>query len=92
MDEVGCAERRNKMIPHPYIREEFALEHRQQLLHEAEQERIVANVPKRPSSSLQRLAGRLGIALIGLGTRLQRLEQSSRVIEYHAKPCSCMDE
>ena len=91
MDEVGCAdERRNKMVPDPYTREKLTLEHRHQLLHEAEHERLAANVPKCPSSSLQRLAGRLAIALIGLGTRLQRLEQGSRAIEYHTKPCSCM--
>ena len=76
------------MFPDPYTREKLALEHRQQLLREAEHERSVTNLSHHSSSSfsLQRLAGRLGKVLIGFGTRLQQLEQGSRAVEYHAKP------
>lgn len=77
------------MVPDPSTREKLALEHRQTLLCEAEHERLLADVQNPLPQPWQRLAGRLGRYLIVLGTRLQRLEQGSRAIEYRIKPSSC---
>jgi hypothetical protein len=72
--------RRNKLVPDTYTREKLALEHRHQLLHEAEQERKLAGVQNAFSHSiLLSLVGRLGIAL---GTRLQRREQGNQALEH----------
>jgi hypothetical protein len=48
------------MLPDMYTREKLALEHRQQLLREAEHERLLAmaDSPKRTSHALQRFAGK----------------------------------
>jgi hypothetical protein len=71
--------RRNKLVPDIYTREKLALEHRHQLLREAEQERKLAGVQNAFSHSIQSLVGRLGIAL---GTRLQRREQGDQAVEH----------
>jgi CRP-like cAMP-binding protein len=63
------------LIPDIYTREKLVLERRHQLLHEAKQERMLADLPKHSSRSLQRFAKRLGMYLIALGTRLQRVGQ-----------------
>ncbi len=56
----------------PDIYEKLAHEHRQTLLREAEQQRLLAGRQHTPPPSLQRLAARLGGYLIAAGTRLQR--------------------
>jgi hypothetical protein len=68
------------LVPDTYTREKLALEHRHQLLREAEQERKLAGVQNTFShSKLLSLVGRLGIAL---GTRLQRREQGDQALEH----------
>jgi len=75
------------MIPDMYIREKMALEHRHQLLREAEQERMlaVAGAPKYASLGLPRFAGKLGMFLLVLGTKLKQFEQRSQTPAYHSK-------
>jgi hypothetical protein len=53
------------MIPDMYTREKLALEHRYQLLREAEHERMLAmaDSPKQGSHARQRSAGKLGMFL-----------------------------
>jgi len=53
------------MIPDMYTLEKLALEHRHQLLREAEHERILAmaDSPKHASHAQQRFAGKLGMFL-----------------------------
>ena len=70
------------MVPNNYSREKLALEHRYALLSEAERERMlaVADSPTHASYSLQRLAGRLGMYLIALGTSLQRFEEHGKAV------------
>jgi hypothetical protein len=65
------------MLPNRYIAEKLALEHRHQLLREAEHERALAMLdsPKHASHGLQGFAGKLGMFLIVLGTKLKQLEQ-----------------
>jgi len=73
------------MVPDPYTREKLALEHRHQLLREAEHERRLADLQNPLPHPWQRLAGRLGRYLMVLGTRLQRFEQGGRAVEYRIK-------
>jgi hypothetical protein len=71
--------RSNEMVQNPYNQERLALEHRQQLLHEADHERKLANLPHQHSSVMRSMAGKLGVLLVMLGTRLKRLEQSASI-------------
>ncbi len=60
------------MVPDIYTHVQLALEHRQTLLREAEQERRLAEARHAPPLHwLHRLAARLGGYLIAVGTRLQ---------------------
>ncbi len=76
------------MVPDIYTHEKLALEHRHTLLREAEHERMLLDLPEHSSHTLQRLAGRLGVYLIALGTRLQRLGQRGHAVEYHTESSS----
>jgi len=71
------------VIPDISTLERLACEHRHTLLCEAEQERKLAMAvsPKHASHVLQRLAGKLGVYLIALGTRLKRFEQRGQAVE-----------
>lgn len=63
---------------HHYDR--LAAEHRQELLHEMEQKRLLAGLPHH--SMARRAAGRLGVLLVALGTRLEELDQRGKVMAY----------
>ncbi len=67
------------MIPDPYTREKLVIQHRQNLIQEAEHERMLAKIgsPQHTSRVLPHLAGKLGLFLLGLGTKLQQLEKAS---------------
>ena len=52
--------------------------HRQQLRDEAAQRRQQARLPLRPNLA-RHLAGALGIALVALGSRLERLDHLDRI-------------
>jgi hypothetical protein len=69
------------MVPDRYTMEKLVLAHRQQLLREAEHERLLSALPGHSSHPMRHLAVRLGIALITLGTRLRQLEQPRKQIE-----------
>ena len=75
------------MIPDLYTSEKLALTHRHQLLREAEHERMLAMAvsPKHASHALQRFAGKLGMFLLVLGTKLKQFEQRSQTPAYHSK-------
>ena len=70
------------MVPDIYSHEKLVIEHRYTLLCEAERERMLAMAgsPARVSYSLQRVAGRLGMYLIALGTSLQRFEERAKAV------------
>jgi hypothetical protein len=70
------------MVPDIYSREKLALEHRQQLQREAEHERMQADLPEHSSHPMRHIAGKLGMFLIALGTRLKQLEQPRKQIAY----------
>ena len=63
------------MIPDMYTGEQLALAHRQQLLREAEHERLLGALTGHSSHWMRYVAARLGTFLIALGTRLRQLEQ-----------------
>ncbi len=69
------------MIPDYHTRDTLATPHRQHLIQEAEHERMLAMIdsPQRASRGLPRLAGRLGMFLLMLGTKLKQFEQRSEV-------------
>ena len=62
------------MIPGGYTTEKMATQHRQALLREAEQERMLAQA-RSPKHLLEGLAGKLGSYLLLLGTKLQQFER-----------------
>ena len=68
------------MIPDMHTSEKFAHAHRQQLLREAEHERLLGALPGHSSHPLRHMAARLGTFLITLGTRLRKLEQPRKQI------------
>jgi len=76
------------MIPDMYTREKLALEHRHQLLREAEQERMLARAdsPQHASRMLPRLGGKLRLFLLVLGTKLKQFEQQSEGVAAPGRP------
>jgi hypothetical protein len=60
-----------------YLQEKLAEGHRQDLLREAAQQRMVAHVPEQPNSLTQRSLGKLGQYLLMFGTRLKELKPNS---------------
>jgi hypothetical protein len=57
-----------------YMCEKLAEEHRQELLHEAEQRRLVAHIPHRSNMARHTIA-RLGAFLITVGMWLKQVER-----------------
>ena len=60
-----------------YLQEKLAEGHRQDLLREAAQQRMVARVPEQPNSLTLRSLGKLGQYLLMFGTRLKELKPNS---------------
>ena len=66
-----------------YLDEKIRKAHYQDLLREAEKERLLAQLPPHRWSTMKRVAGKLGVLLLKLGTRLKQLEQSPTLFEDH---------
>ena len=60
------------MIPGYHDQEKFAQAHRQNLLREAEHERLLAQLPKPDHNDLRLFQARLALFLRSLRTRLQK--------------------
>ncbi len=73
------------MVPDLYTQQKLALEHRQQLQREAERERVLGDLPGHSFHAMRRMAARLGLFLIALGTRLRQLEQSRKQLAVDVK-------
>ena len=72
------------MSPHIYLTEKACEAHRQELLREAERERLLAQLPRHRRSVSRYAAGKLGVLLLWLGTRLRPFEQKSpTILENH---------
>ena len=64
-----------------YLDEKVRQAHYQVLLREAEKERLLAQLPRHRASTIRRVAGKLGVLLLKLGTRLKQVEQSPTMLE-----------
>jgi hypothetical protein len=62
------------MLPNYYLQKKVLQAHREELLRQAEQQRLLAHLPRDLQSLARQLAGKLGVLLVALGTNLQRLE------------------
>jgi hypothetical protein len=66
-----------------YLDEKVRQAHYQVLLREAEKERLLAQLPRHRRSISRQAAGKLGVLLLKLGTRLKQFEQSPTVHNAH---------
>jgi hypothetical protein len=64
-----------------YLYEKVRQAHSQDLLREAEKRRLLAQLPRHRRSISRHAAGKLGVLLLKLGTRLKQFEQSPTVHE-----------
>ena len=66
-----------------YLDEKVRQAHYQDLLREAEKERLLAQLPRRRRSISIYAAGKLGVLLLKLGTRLKQFELTQTLLEDH---------
>ena len=67
-----------------YLLEKAYEAHRQDLLREAERERLLAQLPRHRGRVSRHAAGKLGALLLWLGARLEQIEQKSpSILEDH---------
>jgi hypothetical protein len=66
-----------------YPDEKILQAHYQDLLREAEKERLLAQLPRHRRSTIKRAAGKLGVLLLKLGAWLKQFEQSPTVHDDH---------
>jgi hypothetical protein len=66
------------MFPNYYIHEYLLFERHQELQREMAELRRLSGVHRHHSSVVPRLAAKLGVLLVMLGTRLRRLEPSGK--------------
>lgn len=64
-----------------YLDEKIRQTHYPELLREAEKERLLAQLPHHRWSTIKRVAGKMGVLLLKLGTRLKEIEQSATFLE-----------
>ncbi len=62
------------MIPNIHIHEELLFERHREVLREMEQRRMLKGLRQQRFNLSRRMAGKLGMLLIALGTNLKRLE------------------
>ena len=72
------------MIPGYHDQEKFAHAHRENLLREAEHERLLAQLPQHDHSDLQLFLARLRLFLRSLSTRLQKWTKRRKQITKRA--------
>jgi len=66
-----------------YLDEKVQQAHSQDLLREAEKRRLLAQLPRHRRSISRYAAGKLGVLLLKLGTRLKQVEQSPSLHDAH---------
>ena len=66
-----------------YLDEKVRQAHYQDLLREAEKRRLLAQLPRHRRSISRYAAGKLGVLLLKLGTRLKQVEQSPSLHDAH---------
>lgn len=63
-----------------HLYDKLAAEHRQDLQYEMERKRMLACLPHKHVG--RRAAGRLGVLLVAMGTRLEEFEQRGEIMAY----------
>ena len=66
-----------------YLDEKVRQAHYQDFLHEAEKQRLLAQLPRDRRSMSRYAAGKIGLLLLKLGTWLKQFEQSRTAREKH---------
>ena len=66
-----------------YLDEKVRQAHYQDLLREAEKRRLLAQLPRHRRSISRQAAGKLGVLLLKLGTRLKEFELTHTMLEDH---------
>jgi hypothetical protein len=66
-----------------YLDEKVRQAHDQDLLREAQKARRLSQLPRHRRRTLKRAAGKLGVLLLKLGTRLKQFEQAPPLVEAH---------
>ena len=66
-----------------YLDEKVRQAHYQDLMREAEKERLLAQLPRHRRSLSRRTAGKFGVLLLKLGSRLKQFEHSPAALEDH---------
>ena len=66
-----------------YLYEKVRHAHYQDLLREAQKRRLLAQLPRHHWSRIRHAAGKLGVLLLKLGTRLKQFELSPTVHDDH---------
>ena len=66
-----------------YLYEKARQVHYQDLLREAEKERLLAQLPRHRRSISRYAAGKLGVVLLKLGTRLKQFDLAHTTLEDH---------
>jgi len=66
-----------------YLDEKVRQAHYQDLLREAEKRRLLAQLPRHRRSIGRQAAGKLGVLLLKLGTRLKEFELTHTMLEDH---------
>lgn len=64
----------------PYLYEKLAQARYQELLHEAEQQRMLAQLPRRHPQLMQNVARRLAAFLMSLPFSAKKVKQSARTV------------
>jgi hypothetical protein len=68
------------MGPNLYLNEKASEVHRQELLREADRERLLAQLPQHHGNIIRHAVGKLAALLLWLGASLKRFEQKSPTI------------
>ena len=71
------------IMSNPYLYEKAAQAHREDLVREAEQQRLLARLPRHRWSMSRYAVGKLSMLLLKLGTRLKQFEQPPSALEEH---------
>ncbi len=66
------------MMPNPYLYEKLSQAHYQELFHEAEQQRLLAQLPRRHPHQMRNLAGRFAAFLMSLPFPTKNVVPSAR--------------
>jgi hypothetical protein len=68
------------MVPNIYHQERLAVDHRRELLHEAEHERKLAELPLQHANLMRLIVGKAGALLVALGSSMIQFERRAKPV------------